>query len=277
MCGGVETDRPSRPPGRASYPPPHCRQSAATWLWRRRGAGVPRRARRRRPRRRSRRTEASCAARSRRSGCSSSTGRPSARARRPHCGTRSRASSRSSSRRCRSPRPQVQPAHALHRTPLVGRPELFGAGGCLPIWHGMGGLMADASSSSGPARAPGANHRPARAAAAAGGGRDRRGRGHVPAMGPLGLLHVHDDRRPRIRLRLLRVCQAVPEPADGGPERARRASRTALTPKEPARRRRRSACTRRQRRGAGTAQMKCPIGHYKHRFCLRFRRVSWRV
>ena len=30
--------------------------------------------------------------------------------------------------------------HSLHRAPLVGRPDFFGAGGCLLIWHGEGGF-----------------------------------------------------------------------------------------------------------------------------------------
>ena len=30
--------------------------------------------------------------------------------------------------------------HSLHRAPLVGRPDFFDAGGCLPIWHGEGGF-----------------------------------------------------------------------------------------------------------------------------------------
>ena len=31
-------------------------------------------------------------------------------------------------------------ACALHRARLAGRPDFFGAGGCLLVWHGVGGF-----------------------------------------------------------------------------------------------------------------------------------------
>ena len=39
-------------------------------------------------------------------------------------------------------------ACALHRAPLADRPDFFGAGGCLLIWHGVGGFATNSSASS---------------------------------------------------------------------------------------------------------------------------------
>ena len=46
-------------------------------------------------------------------------------------------------RRTRAPAwPSSSTANALHRAPLVGRPDFFGAGRCLPIRNGVGGFVA---------------------------------------------------------------------------------------------------------------------------------------